>query len=110
MSHHEHSHRHHNHHHHEEPVKFASVFDELKYKKSNLLSLFDTRTDELINIGAQAPAPSKDYCQLILNHHYVIFRRWKITLRGDSETRYPSEIKDTYEEFSHDENIQSKCF
>ncbi|CAF1071295.1 unnamed protein product [Brachionus calyciflorus] len=64
------------------------------------------KNKELINIGAQAPAPSKDYCQLILDHDYIILRRWKVTLRGDSDNRFPSEIKDTYEDFAHDENIQ----
>ncbi|RNA27198.1 F-box only 36 [Brachionus plicatilis] len=93
-------------HHHSEKNEFFNVFNELKAKKSNLLSLFDFQNTELINVGAQAPAPSKDYCQLIVNHHYVIFRKWKITLRGDSETRYPTEIKDSFEDFAYDENIE----
>lgn len=91
---------------HHEKDEFFNVFNELRAKKSNLLSLFDLRDNELINVGVQAKAPSKDYCQLILNYHYIILRRWKISLRGDSETRYPTEIKDTYEDFAHDENIE----
>lgn len=93
-------------HHQSEKEEFLNVFNELKAKRSNLLSLFDLQNTELINVGAQAKAPSKDYCQLILNHHFIILRRWKITLKGDSESRYPTEIKDTYEDFTYDENIE----
>jgi len=36
----------------------------------------------------------------------IIYRWWKIALH-DAEAKYPGEIKDTYEEFVHDELIQS---
>ena len=89
------------------PHHFVHVFRELRKKNSILLNLFENKkVIELLNIGTQAPAPSKDYCQLIMTSEKVILRRWRISLRNDSENRYPSEANDTYEEFVHDENIQ----
>jgi hypothetical protein len=49
----------------------VSVFSELKRQKSILLTLFDSKSNEIINIGTQAAAPSKDYCQLILTDGLV---------------------------------------
>lgn len=87
-----------------EPV--VSVFEELKKKRSGLLSLFNMNNTEILNVACQAPSPSKDYCQLVLTHDQVIYRWWKIALRGDSESRYPGEIKDSYDDFVHDDLIQ----
>jgi hypothetical protein len=42
---------------------------DLQARHSNLLGLFEN--NEIINIGAQAPAPSKDYCQLIVTADHV---------------------------------------
>jgi hypothetical protein len=86
----------------------ANVFDDMKRKGSILLTLFNMNNKEIINVATQAPSPSKDYCQLILSHTQVIYRCWRITLHGDSESRYPTEIKDSYEDFLHDEAIQRK--
>lgn len=100
--------RHHHHHHNQyEPI---NIFDELKRNKSILLTLFDMKNpnNELLNIATQAPAPSKDYCQLVLTYHQIVYRCWHITLRGDSESRYPREIRDSYEDFAYDENTQRK--
>ena len=104
-----------------------NIFEELKKRNSNLLNLFNLKNNEFLNLGAQAPSPSKDYCQLLMTydkvlHFYiikfyflyknfltfiqVIFRRWKIMLKGNSETRYPSEIKDSYQEFNIDDSLQ----
>ena len=88
--------------------KFINIFHHLKQRKSILLTLFNMKNKELFEIGAQAPSPSKDYCQLVMTHDMIIFRKWKITLRSDSESRYPSEIKDSYEDFAYDDNLQSK--
>ena len=49
----------------------VSIFSELKKRKSILLTLFDSKSCEIINIGTQAAAPSKDYCQLILTDEMV---------------------------------------
>lgn len=99
----DHHHQHHQHHAH----NTLNIFDDLKKRNSNLLSLFEDT--ELLNIAAQAPAPSKDYCQLILTFHRVIYRCWKITLRGDADTKFPKEIRDSYEDFSNDEYVQRMC-
>ena len=44
---------------------FFNIFKHLKEKKSMLLNLFDMKTKEIFELGAQAPSPSKDYCQLV---------------------------------------------
>jgi hypothetical protein len=89
------------------PQHFVHVFRELRKRNSILLNLFENKkVIEVLNIGTQAPAPSKDYCQLIMTSEKVILRRWKISLRNDSENRYPSEAKDSYEEFVYDESLQ----
>ena len=48
-----------------------NIFHDLLNRKSILLMLFDTKTKEVINHCAQAPSPSKDYCQLIVNFDKV---------------------------------------
>lgn len=48
-----------------------NIFHDLQNRKSILLTLFDTKTKEVINHCAQAPSPSKDYCQLIVNFDKV---------------------------------------
>lgn len=50
------------------------TFNDLKKRKSILLNLFDAKNNEILNEGAQAPSPSKDYCQLIVNNERVINR------------------------------------
>jgi F-box protein 36 len=91
-------------------ARAVNVFDDMKRHQSILLTLFNSKNTEIVNVAQQAPSPSKDYCQLVLTHSQVIYRCWRITLHGDSESRYPVEIKDSYEEFVHDENIQRNLF
>jgi hypothetical protein len=66
-----------------------------------------------------APSPSKDYGQLEIHfdkvdnivyvylfdlvYSQVILRWWKISLRNTEGSLYPNEIKDTYDDFYHDE-------
>jgi hypothetical protein len=49
----------------------VNIFHDLQKRKSILLTLFDTKSKEVINHCAQAPSPSKDYCQLIVNFDKV---------------------------------------
>ena len=63
----------------------------------------------LVNFAARAEAPSKDYCQLYVTTEQVIFRWWKVSIRNNATIR-PGEIKDTHEEFLHDERAQSEIF
>ncbi len=97
-------------HHRNHSYEIRNIFDEMKSRKSILLTLFDVENNEVVNVAKQAPAPSKDYCQLLLTFSHVVYRCWKITLRGDSESRYPREIRDTYDDFAYDENLQRKNF
>ena len=53
--------------------EFFNVFNHLKESKSILLGLFDARTKEIFELGAQAPSPSKDYCQLVMTRDMVPF-------------------------------------
>jgi len=36
----------------------------------------------LFNCEAQAPAPLKDFCSIVISKKGVLWRKWKITLRG----------------------------
>ena len=60
----------------------------------------------LFQCDGDAPSPSKDYGQLQINLDQVVLRWWKITLRNIEGSIYPGEIKDSHEEFYHDEIAQ----
>lgn len=64
----------------------------------------------IFECGAQAPSPSKDYGQLEITTDKVILRWWKITLRNLEDAKYPGEIKDSYEDFYHDEIAQREIW
>ena len=55
----------------------------------------------------QAPAPSKDFHQLLITENYVIWRSWKITLRKEKAIRAPAQVKQTCAEFYYDEVISA---
>ncbi|XP_044887246.1 F-box only protein 36 isoform X2 [Mauremys mutica] len=61
-------------------------------------NLFETR--------AQAPAPSKDFYQLIVTRKEVIFRWWKISLRSEFREAKPGELKESHEYFLDDPSLQ----
>ena len=82
-----------------------NVFLYLKAKKSILMTLFG-KNQEILNLGAQAPSPSKNYCQLIMTTDNIILRWWQISLHSNSDSRYPGENKSDYEDFVHDEIMQ----
>jgi hypothetical protein len=59
-----------------------TIFEKLARQKSILLTLFDDRNHEVLNIAVQAPSPSKDYCQLIVKYDKVrFFQKMKTYLR-----------------------------
>ncbi|CAF0783538.1 unnamed protein product [Adineta steineri] len=64
----------------------------------------------LFECDSQAPSPSKDYGQLQVTMDKVILRWWKITLRHLEDAMYPGEIKDSYEDFYHDEVAQREIW
>ncbi|GCB73821.1 F-box only protein 36-like isoform X2 [Scyliorhinus torazame] len=60
----------------------------------------------LFEIRAQAPAPSKDYHQLLVTDSEVIWRWWKISLRSEFRNVYPGEQKNSYQDFLDDYTMQ----
>jgi len=62
--------------------------------------------DELLNIGTQAPAPLKDYCQLIVLKNKVTLKRYKVSLHSTWESRYPTCTSDRHREFLKDDHLQ----
>lgn len=55
----------------------------------------------------QAPSPSKDFHQLIVQDHEVIWRTWKVSLRKDLKAIPPSQKKVPWEDFDYDDITQS---
>ncbi len=85
-----------------------NVFNDLRLNSSSLLTLFNDQ-NEILNIAAQAPSPSKNFYQLLMTNKLIILRWWEISRRSTSESRYPGERRSTYDEFSEDaELIQRK--
>ncbi|CAF0884936.1 unnamed protein product [Adineta ricciae] len=75
-------------------------------KEHPFLSALFRKDGVLFECDSQAPSPSKDYGQLQITMDKVILRWWKITLRNIEGAMYPGEIKDSYEDFYHDEVAQ----
>ncbi|XP_062438842.1 F-box only protein 36 [Rhea pennata] len=61
--------------------------------------------EELFETRGQAPAPSKDFCQLLVTRRQVIFRWWKISLRNEFREGKPGEIKESHEDFLDDSSL-----
>ncbi|XP_019634735.1 PREDICTED: F-box only protein 36-like [Branchiostoma belcheri] len=65
------------------------------------------RDGVLLEMADQAPAPSKDYCQLLITTKEVIWRWWRITLRkGDERRCFPGEIRESHDDFLNDDRVQ----
>ncbi|KAM8805276.1 F-box only protein 36 [Eudromia elegans] len=62
--------------------------------------------EELFERRGQAPAPSKDFCHLLVTRRQVIFRWWKISLRNECREARPGEIKESHEDFLDDSSLQ----
>ncbi|XP_028586990.1 F-box only protein 36 [Podarcis muralis] len=63
-------------------------------------------TDTLFEARGQAPAPSKDFYQLLVTKTEVIFRWWKISLRSEFREARPGELRETHEDFLDDPSLQ----
>ncbi|XP_053160630.1 F-box only protein 36 [Hemicordylus capensis] len=63
-------------------------------------------TDTLFEARGQAPAPSKDFYQIIVSRKDVIFRWWKISLRSEFREARPGELSESHEDFLDDPNLQ----
>ncbi|XP_067157992.1 F-box only protein 36 isoform X2 [Apteryx mantelli] len=73
-------------------------------QRPNMASLL---REELLEARGQAPAPSKDFCQLLVTRRQVIFRWWKISLRSEFRDARPGEIKESHEDFLDDSSLHS---
>ncbi|KYO33891.1 F-box only protein 36 isoform X1 [Alligator mississippiensis] len=62
--------------------------------------------DKLFEARGQAPAPSKDFYQVLVTRSQVIFRWWKISLRSEFRESKPGEIKEAHEDFLDDPSLQ----
>ncbi|CAF1325268.1 unnamed protein product [Adineta steineri] len=83
------------------------TFDVPKFLKEHpFLSGLLKKDGNLFQCDGDAPSPSKDYGQLQINSNTVVLRWWKITLRNIEGSIYPGEIKNSYEDFYHDEIAQ----
>ena len=87
------------------------ICDTRRFKKEHpFLSELLRDDGVLFECDGQAPSPSKDYGQLQVTTDKVILRWWKISLRNIEDARYPGEIKDSYEDFYHDEVCQREIW
>ncbi|XP_020384963.1 F-box only protein 36 isoform X2 [Rhincodon typus] len=60
----------------------------------------------LYEIRAQAPAPSKDYHQLLVTDSEVIWRWWKISLRREFRNVHPGEQINSHQDFLENYMLQ----
>ena len=63
---------------------------------------------KLFEATAQVPSPSKDFMQIIVTERGMIWRRWRISLRGVSQgaVPQPSEEVMLHEDFKYDSTLQ----
>lgn len=68
------------------------------------------KAKKLFEATAQVPSPSKDFTQIILTERGVVWRKWKITLRGISQgaAPAPSEEALSHEDFQYDSTLQTE--
>ncbi|XP_075125149.1 F-box only protein 36 [Leptodactylus fuscus] len=58
--------------------------------------------------NGQAPAPSKDFYQLVVSRGEVILRWWKISLRSEFREARPGEQKESHEDFVDDSTLHAQ--
>lgn len=73
-------------------------------KKKDILS-----SPKLVEEACQDPAPSKDFCNLIVTERGVIWRRWKVSVRNVTQgaVPVPVELGFTAKEFLADKDMQA---
>ena len=84
----------------------SKASDELLEKvswKKNILS-----AKKLFEATAQAPSPSKDFTQIVITEQGVVWRRWKISLRGVSRGAAPTPYEEfmTHEDFLYSDSLE----
>ncbi|KAM4565918.1 F-box only protein 36a [Odontesthes bonariensis] len=62
--------------------------------------------EQLFQITGQGPPPPKDFFQLVVAKHQVIWTSWRISLRLESRGVAPKELRATHCDFLHDKMLQ----
>ncbi|TMS07823.1 F-box only protein 36 [Larimichthys crocea] len=66
--------------------------------------------EHLLEVTGQAPAPSKDFYQLLVTKKEVILTSWKISLRIDARGASPSRQKESHRNFLKDKTLKDEVF
>lgn len=70
------------------------------------------KAKKLFEAAAQVPSPQKDWAQIVVTEGGVVWRRWRITLRGVAQgttpTPSPSEVAMSHEDFKYDTTLQGE--
>ncbi|KAK1162590.1 F-box only protein 36-like [Acipenser oxyrinchus oxyrinchus] len=64
--------------------------------------------ETVFECNGQAPAPSKDFYQLVITKKEVIWRFWKISLRSEFRNTNPGELRETHKEYLDDSSLQAQ--
>ena len=85
-----------------------SISDEVMAKVARKKEILKAK--KLFEATAQVPSPSKDFTQIILTERGVVWRKWKITLRGISQGAAPSPSEEalSHEDFQYDSTLQGE--
>lgn len=80
------------------------LLEQVSWKKEIL------RAKKLFEATAQVPSPSKDFTQILVTERGVVWRRWKITMRGFAQggAPSPSELAMSHEDFKYDTTLQDE--
>ncbi|XP_066454276.1 F-box only protein 36 [Eleutherodactylus coqui] len=62
----------------------------------------------LYECSGQAPAPSKDFYQILVSRSEVIIRWWKISLRSEFREARPGELRESHEDFVDDSTLHAQ--
>ncbi|XP_074545435.1 F-box only protein 36b [Halichoeres trimaculatus] len=65
-------------------------------------------TDPLFEISGMGPAPIKTFYYLSVTKSLIIWRWWKISLRTVDRRTKPGELKESYQDFLDDPQLQSE--
>ena len=63
---------------------------------------------KLFEATAQVPPPSKDFTQMVITERGMVWRKWKISLRGVSQGAVPQPSEEIllHEDFQYDSTLQ----
>lgn len=73
-----------------------------------------SKAKTLFEITGQLPSPSKDFAQLKITAKGIVWRKWKISIRGVTKgtapTPQPSEVVLNHQDFQYDEVLQVRLY